>query len=229
MTMHPDDDDIVHPKPYIELDSGTLYVSIFLLILCLFIVLTSISQIDKSKLEKLSASLTETFSKPQETPETPKEDAALDPSVEFTDLISSWAISLYALEGVTLDRKRSMVLIGIPTQVFFGENETSLRESMLPKLKEMTEMVRKEKFVNRVRMELYVAYTESTSEALRKSSLRRASDRTAAFAKSLEAMNLPPRMLRLGVQEDIEERVFLRFMISNLEAPKNASQEEKKP
>jgi hypothetical protein len=216
-----DSEEPVKIPEFLELDSGPLYISIFLLVLCLFVVLTSISSVDKAKLEKLTASLTETFSKPVDAPITTKERAALDPSTEFTDLISSWAMSLYALEGVSVDRKRNMVLIGIPINIFFDAEGDKVRDAILPKLKEMVEMIRKELYVNRVSMEVFVTFPTTESEQDRDKYLSVTSSRVWNLTQSIKAMELPELLIRSGVQEDYDERVFLRFMITSQPTPKN--------
>lgn len=217
MSLHHDDSSPIQPPPYVQ-DDGPIYVSIFLIILCLFIVLTAMSKIDKSKFDQASQSLGETFLTPQKMirRSNPSESEA---TPDFISQMSGWAVRLYPLKDIRIQEQSSMVLIGIPIRVFFDEESSALRETTFKNFTELSQLIKVWSQQYNISVEAVVTYAPDEAQKVVQARSSLASRRAAAIAVTMVTEGLNKSVVSPGIRAESDDLIYFRFSVMQRPLP----------
>jgi hypothetical protein len=195
-----------------------LFLGLFLLVLAFFILLVSISTVEKVKSDKVMSSLTSTFKtvlSPSLNPSTFQSlDGDLVAAANLQDEITRVFATSLRVARVEVIQPGRLMRVHLPMRAVFEDEATEVRSSMLPLFDRIVASLSARPPGLRFDMEAVINLaTVAPGETAMPTEQGLAMERAGAFARTLLGRGIPPDALSVGLYPSDQPDMTLWFYV----------------
>lgn len=193
-----------------------VYLSLFLLVLAFFIVLVSISTVEKVKSQAVMESLTSTFAAFQPTGAKPTDFTAKEGEVlggqAFQEKITGIFATALQVAKVEVVKPGRLMRVQMPASAMFFEDEGRIRPSVLPFLDRIVAALGGRPPGIRFDME-FVIGTPYTDDGMLAKTQTLEMIRAGGFAREVLSRGAPEDSVSIGLAPGDPEQITIRFYV----------------
>ena len=197
-----------------------LFLSLFLLVLAFFIILVTISTLEKVKSNEVMDSLTSTFKTVLPPTTDPTDFNAKDGDVRAGEQFQERVTGIFAthiqVARVEIVQPGRLMRIELSTSALFAENSTELRPTTVPLLDRIVASLSARPPGLRFDMEFVIgsAYADEVDLPVGQT-LQMA--RAGAFARTMASRGVPPDSIAVGLMPGDPERLTIWFFVRGMD------------
>lgn len=212
VTLVPDPDGSASGAP----NSIALFLSLFLLVLAFFIVLVSISTVEKVKSDAVRDSLSSTFRAVLSPSTNPTEFTSKDGNIlagqQFQEQITDLFATSIQVAKVEIVRPGSLMRIKLPVSAMFAEGATEVRPVAVPVLDRIVAVLSSRPPGLRFDMEFVIGSPLGENKSLPVAQTLE-SERAGNLAREMARRGVPPDSIAVGIQPGRADQVTIWFFV----------------
>ena len=200
-----------NPKENEGSKTGTLFLSLFLLILAFFIVLVSISRVQDSKTNAVKASLGTTFTKIMDSSvsDFTVKDSEDPAGKEFQEEITTIFTTHLQIAKVSIVQPGKLMIARMPVSAVFLENTSELNPSVFEFIDRTVAILGSRQPGTHFDMEFIVGVPDGILSVEQTINMEQA----GGFAREILTRGAPPDSLSVGLMPGEEELIIMRFYV----------------
>ncbi len=216
-----DQPDITQPEPAEQQDSAPLFVSLYIVLLAFFIMLTSMATVDKVKMQEAQESLAKAFSFMDIQADVPEffAEAGIDLSVtQFFNELQNIASSFVPLEKLSVYTHGNTMEIVFPAEFLFEAEQATFRETNQPFVKRVADVLARWQKGLRLEVEILVGNRRGQVRLIETGHGQSLSIfRATAISNYLLEQGLSAKSLAPGLDYNGAENITLRFQVRDVD------------
>lgn len=212
-----DDSEDLAPAQADANDNAPLFVSLYVVLLAFFILLVSISSVDKKKMEQVAEGISEAFSIPREliTAEITEDVGAEQEIHRFFDEMQQSVATLVPLQKLKILRAGQTMEIRIPMDELYSSGEKSLRADRQGFIDRIAATLQPWAKDYRIEIDALLARENALRDAANAADTLEVA-RAGSFVRTLIARGVQPNLVRIGIQADDPGMMVLVFTVRDV-------------
>jgi hypothetical protein len=199
------------PPKEVSSKTGTLYLSLFLLILAFFIVLVSISRVQETKTNAVKASLGTTFTKVMDSSvsDFTVKDSDDPAGKEFQEEITTIFTTHLQVAKIEIVQPGRLMIARMPASSVFLKNTSELNPSIFVFLDRTVAILGSRPLGTHFDMQFIVGAPEGILSVKQTLEMKRA----GSFARGILSRGAPPDSLSVALMPGEPEQITIRFYV----------------